>query len=795
MDNQKQDSQLAVKVLDRIISVSIGLTFFLIPVFFTGISSQGMGFDKMMLFYFLTLIGLVSWVTKGVIVGELALKRTPLDIPIIATLALFAVSTIFSLSQKDSLIGSYGNTARSLSAVIIFALFYYLLVNNVDFKKIKAYFWALSASASLVAVFSLLQLFKVYLIPAGFTHFSNFNPIGSLSGLTMYLVASLPVLIISATHGAELGLKNRIAKIVFGIMTAVALLDLALLNGFTFWPVAIATVVIALMFFLSKVVSIKSSDLFIPVGAFLVLVVLLVIGNFNLIKLDLPVEVSLSRAASWGIAKSSLKDNPLFGSGPSTFSYDFSKFKTEGQNYSPLWDVRFDNASGSVFEFLAGIGALGTLAVLVIVLIALSLSFSAILKTQNKEAQPLMVALFSGFVSVMIFSLLFTFNNVLIILAVIISALTTGAAIAVFPDQFRTITLSFRASANYALALAAVFLSVSAGVVVLFILGAKMFVADVYASQAMRAADNDQKIVKLSQASLLAPYQDVYHIELSKSFMVKANQMVSDSNNQSQVAANLNAAIEAGKAAVKINPNNAGNGESLALIYENASFYTSGALNLAEELYNNQIILEPSNPIPHLRMGLIQMAKSGQAKDEAGQKEAIEAAIKKYDEAIAKKSDFGAAYYGKAISLERLNRVDEAVDELKKAVSVAQDNLDYHFELGRMVFNRGVVKPNIAQTAVTDIAEGKTDESALSVSTQPAAGTVKRNDDLNMAEQIFKSIISAVPNNANSHYSLALLYQKIGEQDNAKAEVKTLLDLLPEGEQKEMVKKQFTGLY
>ena len=136
--------------LDAIIVGAIALIFFLSPIFFTGLVAQGIGFEKMVLFYFLVLIGIVSWVTKGVIMGELNIKRTPLDIPIIATLAIFTASTILSVSVKDSLIGSYGSCAKGLVAVYVFALFYYLVVNNIDAKRIRLIFWTLITSSSLL---------------------------------------------------------------------------------------------------------------------------------------------------------------------------------------------------------------------------------------------------------------------------------------------------------------------------------------------------------------------------------------------------------------------------------------------------------------------------------------------------------------------------------------------------------------------------------------------------------------------------------------------------------------------
>ena len=127
--------------LDFVIISAIFLIFFLCPLFFTGLVAQNMGFEKITLFYFLALLGAVAWVTKAIIVGELNIKRTPLDWPIIGLLAVFIVSTVLSVSQKDSLIGIYGNPAKSLAAVIIFIIFYYLVINNIDQKKIKLLFW------------------------------------------------------------------------------------------------------------------------------------------------------------------------------------------------------------------------------------------------------------------------------------------------------------------------------------------------------------------------------------------------------------------------------------------------------------------------------------------------------------------------------------------------------------------------------------------------------------------------------------------------------------------------------
>ena len=791
----------SVRGLDFLISLMMVLIFLLCPIFFTGLVAQNVGFEKIILFYFLVLIATIAWVTKGVIMGELNFKRTPLDWPIIGLLIIFIISTILSVSQKESLIGVYGNPSKSLVAVIVYVLFYYLLVNNLNLKRIKILFWSLVISTGLIVIYSLLQLLGVFVLPIAITKAISFNPFGSLTGLTMYLIITLPLLVIAAAQIKEIhpGLKNKIItfviKLILGLVILSALFILMLLNGFTFWPAAIVGIVIVLMFFLSKIIKITSSNLIFPIVCFILLIILLVLGNFNILMLKLPVEVSLSRNASWAIAKDALVSHPLFGTGVSTFAYDFVKYKGTDFNASPLWNARFDSASGFIFELMATTGSLGTLAVVIIGLISLSICFLALIKSGRNGVQSILLALFSGFIPLLIFLLLFTLNVSLVLITIMFSILTLCTSIIVYPERFKTVTLSFRASPKYALALAAIFLTVSAGVVILFTLGIKIYLADVFAMRAAQAVSLDDKINYLTKAVQLEPYQDSYYIDLATYYMAKANQEASGNKNQSVIENALTLAIDNGKTAVQIAPNSVTDNEALALIYENASFYVRGALEWAESLYNTVIKLDPSSPTPYLRLALINMARANATTDKTEQTGYINDAIKFYDQALAKKGDFGAAYYGKAIADEKLNNVNDAIEQMKKAVLSTTNNVDYAFELGRLLFNRGVIQPNLAQNATVDIATGQSKGQDLSVQTSGGAKTIKMNDDLRSAEQIFLGIVQANPNHANAMYSVALIYQSTDQTDNARIVVKALLNLLTDEAQKDLVKKQFPGLY
>lgn len=788
------------KFLDFTIALCITLIFFLCPLFFTGITAQNIGFEKFLLFYFLVLLGTVSWVTKGVIMGELNFKRTPLDWPIVATLVIFIVSTVLSVSQKDSLIGAYGSAGKSLAAAITFALFYYLLVNNLNLKKIRLIFWSFLGSVSITVVYSLLQILKIYILPFSFTKYQYFNPIGSMTTLSMFLIVTLPLLIIAIAQTKEIQpkLNKYVAiaiKVFLSIIALVSLVILTLLNGFTFWPAAVVAVVVLLVFLLAKIMKVANVNLVVPIMAFLVSIILLVLGNFNLVNLNLPAEVGLSRKVSWEIAKNNVIKHPFFGSGPSTYYYSFAKYKANSFNSSPLWNIRFDSSTGEVFELIANVGALGALAVVILALIAVSICCIALIKNSGNEAQLILLALFSSFITAILFSSLFALNNALILVFVILSVLCLAVAVVNYPEKFKNLNLSFRASPKYALALAAIFLTVSAGVVILFTMGIKMYLADMYARRATMVSDLSQKVNYLNKSVQLAPYQSVYYLGLANAYVQVANTSILN-NNASIAQEALSLAISSGKKAVDLNPNDANTLENLSLIYENATYFTADAIEYSENLYKKVMELDPESPAPYLRMALLDMAKANAVSGKTEQETFINDAIKHYDEALGKKADYAAAFYGKAIALEKLNKFDNSIDELRKAVTYDNSNLDYWFELGRLYFNRGASsQTSIAQTESDKIATGEGENQDLSVQTNQNTASLKDNNDLKAAEQIFLAIINQNNTHANALYSLAMVYQKTGQTDNLKIVVKRLMEILTDDTSKEAVKKQFPGMY
>ena len=135
-----------------------------------------------------------------------------------------------------------------------------------------------------------------------------------------------------------------------------------------------------------------------------------------------------------------------------------------------------------------------------------------------------------------------------------------------------------------------------------------------------------------------------------------------------------------------------------------------------------------------------------------------------------------------------------------KAITLAGDNLDYHFELGRMYFNRGVQSQNLQQQQTKDItAAANKDqeviaEETLSVNQEKTAPPITLNNDLQAAEAIFKNIIDVSPNYANALYSLGLIYETIGNKGQAKQYYERLLDVVSDQPTKEAILKKLQSL-
>ena len=170
------------RIFDAIITTSLVAIFFGLPIFFTGLSLQGITFEKQIYFYFWILIGIIGWVSKGVVLGEMKIRRTPLDIPVLVFLGVYALATIFSTNRWDSFWGTFGDPSRGFLSVAALTLAYFLIVSHFNRKRLLLMFGGLAASAFLVVVWSFFTIMAIHFPTASISESIPFVlPCGLLS--------------------------------------------------------------------------------------------------------------------------------------------------------------------------------------------------------------------------------------------------------------------------------------------------------------------------------------------------------------------------------------------------------------------------------------------------------------------------------------------------------------------------------------------------------------------------------------------------------------------------------------
>ncbi len=795
------------EILDKVINISIFLNFFLIPLFFLGLSRQGVGFEKVLLFGGLTLVGVAACLIKALIKKQWVFQRTFWDWPFLALLAIYFLATIFSVGVKDSFLGSYGNISQGFLIVFLVAAFYYLVVNNFDLKKIKFWYLGLVISAALVVWYSLIQVvlhaFYIMILPGLY---------GSYLNLVIFLLTFLPLFLVTyaLASKSELNLSSKNISLgkTFLLLTILGELVLFfLLKSFftpTFWLLAGLVVLIILSLFLAGIVKTTGRKLYFLFAVFIVLIIFSFLSNLSRFGLDLPREASLSLRASAEISGEALKNDFFLGSGPSTFYYDFSRYKSVSFNQMGAADLELERPAGSLFNWLATLGILGTVAWLIVVLGLLFLAGKIIFREKRKQGILLVLAPALSFLTLLILSFLTTLNNANYLLLYLFLVWVAFSS-----EWFRKKTKKGK-EIKFSQTYLVIFVSLVslALFLVLFLGGIKNLVAEFYASQ-VRVNDLEKRYILEEKATSWFSWQDEYYRNLAD-YGLSLVSLKASQGDEEEAKRYLRKSLESAYRAVSLAPHRASNQEMLASAYENLYLYSGKGLAQAEHYYQNYQYLNPRSPSPYLELAWINSAKSRAPNQRDKQKEYLQEVLKKYDQALERLSNLPLAYYGKALVWEDLGKTNKAKENLKKAREISPQNPDYSYELGRLYFNQGLANSNFSlsgqkESSLKDfLSQGNislnSDRSKFDlenwdslVGGQPEKN-LRWNQELRKSEEYFQKSLEINQLHLPSLYSLALLYSYLGEEDSAKQLVKKTLDNLDNEDLRKVIQEDMSSV-
>jgi putative inorganic carbon (hco3(-)) transporter len=754
-ETKTEKSSLVAKMLDKIMSLSIFMLFLGVPLFFTGLTFQGIAFEKQLYFYFWLLLALVVWAAKAVVTGEMKIRRTPLDIPILAFWLVYLVATIFSINRWTSFWGFFGDPSRGLMSVTALVIVYYILLSNFNKNILKWSVTAIVLSGALVSIWTTLGVLGIKFLPAKLMALSPLSLVGSVSGLGIFLGALLPILItviFKIRTGAD-STKGISKNILTGILLVVAVLDIFLLltlYAFVPWIGVLVGMGFFLIFILAQIIRPAQNWTWLPMVAFVAVLIVLMIGVVKIARVNLPTEVSPTYKLSFDLAKESLKDKAILGSGPATYGYDFSLYRPKEFNLNNFYNLRFYQGTGMVMEALPTIGILGTVFLVLLILSFISVAVYLLARQKDKDKTYSL-----GFITA---SLIFIYAGVtsrvegaILIFSVLILTLALAMLLKESDSEEKYVNLSLKASPKFALALAFVFMVISAGVAYLFVFLGKIYVADLYAGSAARQTEVTEKgsITKFAQAASLNPRESRYFTRIGQEFMVLANSETLKDQKDMDIDAvkrYLNNSIAATVQGKNLTPKDVLAVESLAQIYENAGLYIPDSLNLAQTAYADAQKLEPHNPNYYVKLGQIKTTQAASEKDEAKRKQLVQDGKDFFQKAIDEKVNFAPGYYFLSLADEALGDIDGAVDSAQKAFAYERSSINYAFNLGRLFQVRG------------------------------------KGDDNQNAEILFKQILGVNDKEINTHFTLGLLYEKTNKKKEAVDEYKKVIELLPEAQ-------------
>lgn len=740
-------------LLETVISVSLVALFFGLPLFFTGMTFQGIAFEKQIYFYFWMLIGIVAWASRSVITGEMRIRRTPLDIPIGLFWVFYILTAIFSVDRWHSFWGFFGDPSRGVISMTALILAYYLLLSHFTLKRFYLMFWSFLLSGFLVVIWSFLVVMKLRFLPAAWEKYSPMSLVGTVSALSVFLGILVPLFLTALfvlwkdDNILKKAVRTTLTVLVF-IGLALTLFLLLALYPFVSWVVVLGGLSFLMVYILAQIVRPAEQWTWVPMVVFVLVLAFLMIGSNGLTRATLPVEVTPNPSLSWQIAKEAIKENFFAGVGGANYGYAFSMFRPQEYNLNSLYTLRFYQGSSLFFEALPTVGVVGT--ILFLVLLLSFISIGLYLLTHEKQRNKI-YSLGLWTVAVMLFLTAFvsTVNGSLLIIGVLLASLALAVVLWESGSEERYLQLSLKAAPKFALALAFIFMVVSAGVAFLFVFMGKVFLADIYAGRASSISATQPSTDSANlflRAINTYPQEGRYYTRLGQEYMALANIEAGKSDkekNVDNVAFYVREAVKAGEEGKRLMPNDVMAVESVGLIYENAGLYANDALPKAAELYTRAFELEPKNPLYALNLGQIKKV-TADAKPEGAERDGLFGEARDlFQQAVDLKGDLAVAHYNLAVVFSRLKETDRAVGSAEAAFSIERSNLNYEYNLG----------------VLYQLRDG--------------------DGDKDRAEAVFKDILTTNEKLIDVRLNLGLLYEAQNKKDAALAEYQKMLEFLP----------------
>lgn len=612
--------------------VSLSLGLILTPLFFLPLTTDYFQFQKLVLFFLLTAIALVSWLVYNFSVKTVRLTFSPLLLPWLILMAINLVSTIINSPNNPE---AWASRPALFVAVFIYFVLATTLINSS--KIVKKILNGLLAAGVILAIQSILSITGA------------FSPSTSLgAGLPAYLA-------------------NKAFSLTGSPLTAVIFLATLLPIGLIFA-------------FKTKAGPAK-------LGYFLVsglLISSLILTGYQLMPKQELAPLLLPKLAGWSIAVDTLKTKPFLGAGPMDFLNQFTQFKPIGLNQTNLWAVNFSASSNEYLNLLTNLGLLG-LAVFLLLIFTWNKLIKRDSGTRTTSTQ---MAVNWAVIVLLISALLIPFNALHWVLLTGLLSLSVGLNKSKNLTKVKDVILTinaitvvepFEITPVSPTAANTVILPVLLGIpllITIIISGYK--IGRVYASEytfanSLIAADANKGADTYNlqiQTINLNPNIDRYHIAYSNTNLALASSLsaktdLTDQDKQT-ITQLVQQAVAEARTATQLNPNRSSAWANLANIYRQLINFAQDADQFSIAAYTRAVQLDPANP--QLRLDFGSLFYSLKRYDEA---------VARFQEAAQLKTDYANAYYNLSHAYQDQEKFLEAYQAMQSVISlVPADSAD-----------------------------------------------------------------------------------------------------------------------
>jgi len=282
-----------------------------------------------------TIIEMVTLIALSVFLFDKTLTwnwkwiKTPLDKPILILLILLILSTIFSVHHQTSI--------WSFILLINYLTIFYLVIHTVRTRdQFKQIIYLIVGVATFLSVFGLFKKFGVNPFPwwdyGDLKYIPKYlsSTYGSYNHLAGYLEMAIPVILGLFLLGYRTGKVFILSYLTLLILTALILSLsrggwIGSLMGLTFMGIVLLTN----RYFTRKKLIAALAGGFLS-AAFIVLASTPVVERIRTLDQGTEVPNFKARVTVWGGVVEMIKDHPMLGTGPGTFSTVFTQYQPPG---------------------------------------------------------------------------------------------------------------------------------------------------------------------------------------------------------------------------------------------------------------------------------------------------------------------------------------------------------------------------------------------------------------------------------------------------------------------------------